>query len=387
MLLSDFYGNRRVWFGPNALEKLPVFLSELGIVPGQRLLLIVDAYWADAGLPTQLKSLLDPDFSLEVLALPPHEPKEDTLRLVAQIARLSPSFVAVIGVGGGSALDMAKFAALVATNPGDPEAFFRGSPVANPPIPVVAIPSTAGTGAEVSRSVVASLGGRKASVNHPGLVPVAAVLDPTLTVSVPKQVTVWTGLDALSHCIEALLSTRASPLTDAVALQGIRLILRYLPICTEHGGNLEARSQMQVAAYLGGLALAAGMVVGHSIAHTLSNRFGLPHGLACALALPACVAWNASAIPEKVGLIGEALGLGQGHNTPAKVVQTLQQFISSLGVPTAWREMLPLPDGLDGLAEECVLYYPRPNNPRPLETTSLAKLYEAAYEGNLEAVL
>jgi alcohol dehydrogenase class IV len=287
--------------------------------------------------------------------------------------------VAVVGIGGGSALDTAKLAAALLSNPGTvADVLEDPTRLTEPPRPLVLVPTTAGTGAEASRNVVVIREGRKAFLGSSRLVPSAAILDPELTLTLPRDITAYTGMDALSHCVEAILSANGNALTDAIALEGMRLVHRYLPAVVERGSDLEARGHMLVAAFLGGLALNAGMVVGHSIAYTLANRLGLPHGLSCALALPYAMEYNAAAVPERLVWIARAFGAG---SEPQEAVRAVRALAQTIGIPRAWRDLSLARDTLPDLVEECLVRYPRPNNPRPLDRASLLRLYEAGWVG------
>jgi len=199
----------------------------------------------------------------------------------------------VIAFGGGSALDGGKAIAAMAVNEGDPldylEVIGRGRPLARRPLPCIAIPTTAGTGSEVTRNAVLASPehGVKASLRHPWMLPEVALVDPGLTVSLPPAITASTGLDALTQLIEPYLSVKANPMTDALCLEGVRRAARSLKRAWSDGGDLAAREDMALASLLGGLALAnAGLGAVHGLAAPLGGLAPVPHGLACAVLLP-----------------------------------------------------------------------------------------------------
>ncbi len=367
--------------GRGAITEASPLLTELGI--GGTVLLVTDATLAKLGLATRVQGILTSGgFESALFSDITGEPTEEVATAIINAARhVRPT--AVLGVGGGSALDMAKLAAVMVTNDGVVSDYLGGKVFQTPPVPFVLAPTTAGTGAESSRNAVLSRYGQKAFLSSRYLVPTAALLDPELTLSLPPHVTAWTGMDALSHCMEAVLSTWATPLTDAVAVRGIQLIREYLSVAHGEGTNLAARAQMQVGAFLGGFALNAGMVVGHSIAYTLANRLHLAHGLSCALALPYAIAYNASAAPDKVTVLARAFGVEDGASAVAREVHRLG---TSIGIPEAWRTLGLTHEDLPALVDECVSRYPRPNNPRPLTHDSLLRLYQAAWDGSDAAV-
>lgn len=376
---QPLYSPSWVTMGRGALQRLADVLRGLGVAPG-RALVVTDATLARLGLATRVVDLLAAaGFEGSVFSDITGEPTDEVAEAAAARARqVQPA--AVIGIGGGSALDMAKLAAVAPTNPGAMVEYFAGRAFGAPPVPLVLVPTTAGTGAEASRNAVITRGGVKAFTGGPLLVARAAILDPDLTVSLPPAVTAWTGMDAMSHCLEAMLSANATPLTDAVAARGIQLIREFLPRACTDGTDLAARAQMLVAAFLGGLSLNAGMVLGHSIAYTLANRLHLAHGLSCALALPACIAYNAPAAVGPLREVARALGV---RGEPEAVLRDVLRLEADVGIPTAWRDVGARVADLPAMVDECLARYPRPNNPRPLERDALLRLYERAWAGAL----
>lgn len=212
----------------------------------------------------------------------------------------------VIGFGGGSAMDAGKAIAALTTNGGDPldylEVIGQGEPITVPPLPVIAIPTTAGTGAEVTRNaVLASPEQRvKASLRSPLMLPRVALVDPVLTYSMPPEVTASTGLDALTQVIEPFVSARANPLTDALCREGMQRAAHSLRRACDNGDDAAAREGMTIASLFGGLALAnAGLGVVHGIASVIGGMFPAPHGAVCARLLPAVMAINVRALQER----------------------------------------------------------------------------------------
>ena len=230
------------------------------------------------------------------------EPTVDLIRRGAAFAR-EERCDQVIALGGGSALDAGKALAALLANPGDPldylEVIGRGQPLRHASVPFIAIPTTAGTGSEVTRNAV--LGSPehrvKASLRSAGMLPRLAVVDPDLTLSVPASVTAATGLDALTQLIEPYVSLRANPMTDGFCVDGIRRAATALPRAWEKGDDREARASMSLAALLGGLSLTnAGLGAVHGFAAPIGGMFSAPHGAACAAVLPHAMAVNVQAL-------------------------------------------------------------------------------------------
>lgn len=233
------------------------------------------------------------------------EPTVDSTLEGVSLARDSGAEL-VIGFGGGSVLDSAKAIAALAANPGDPfdylEVIGRALPLPNAPLPVIAIPTTAGTGSEVTRNAVLASPehGVKVSVRSPLMLPRLAVVDPELTLEVPAAVTAATGLDALTQLIEPFTSIRATPITDALCRVALPLAARSLPVVYANGGDIAARTEMAYASLSGGLALAnAGLGAVHGFAGPIGGMFDAPHGAVCAALLPAATRVNLRALRER----------------------------------------------------------------------------------------
>lgn len=377
-----FRGPSRVWFGAHASERIQECIQELGIRPG-RALLVTDAVVDRLHLASKVADgLAAGGFDIHRYAEIPGEPTVEVADGAAAVARrMSPSLV--VGVGGGSVLDVAKLSAALVRNPGSVLEYTTvgGKRFAEAAVPTILVPTTAGTGAEASQNAVVTTGTRKASAsNYPQLLAAGVILDPLLTHSLPPAVTAHTGLDALSHCMEGTLSTNATALTDAMAANGTALIFGALRRAYASGGSAggdpEARAHMVLAAYMGGLTLNAGMVLGHSIAYTLANRLHLPHGLSCAIALPYTLAYNRDVAQDRLSALARAAGFG-GED----IVAHVERLCRDVGIPDSVRSLGLERDRLPELVDECVELYPRPNNPRPLAREPLLSLYGAMWDG------
>jgi len=294
----EFATAGRILFGAGTRRQLASATSGLGsramLVTGRRL--HDDA--ALASLEIDLRQIVAARFVVE------GEPTTDIVREGARAYRDGGCDV-VIGIGGGSVIDAAKAIAALATNPGDPldylEVIGRGQPLAITPAPCVAVPTTAGTGSEVTRNAV--LGSpehhRKASLRHPAMLPRIAIIDPELTLTLPADVTASTGLDALTQLIEPYVSSRATPMTDALCLEGIRRVAHSLrrAAAASSSADLAARTDMSFASLLGGLALAnAGLGIVHGFAAPIGGMFPAPHGAVCAALLPHGISTNLRAL-------------------------------------------------------------------------------------------
>jgi alcohol dehydrogenase len=277
----------------------------------------------------------------------------------------------LVAVGGGSPIDAAKGIAVAAVNPQrGRDLDYRGAFAARA-LPVVAVPTTAGTGAETNAFGVVTdpATRRKFYVGHASSLPAAAVLDPALTVRLPAPATAATGMDALTHALESYLSVRANPWSDGIALQVMRMIAAHLPRAHADGGDLEARSQMLLAAHMAGVGMATtGLGLCHAIGHALGARFDIAHGVALTAVLPQVLRFTGPAIEERLADVAFALGAGDASrggtwNAGAAIDAVvglaaglgLPQRISGLGVTEAEFGQI----ASDALADEVLANAPR----------------------------
>jgi alcohol dehydrogenase class IV len=294
----EFATAQRIVFGPGCLKELGPVARELG----QRALLAVGMEPARAERAVGLLA----DAGLEaVIVKVGSEPTTDLVREAAATARERGCDV-IVGYGGGSSIDSAKAVAAIVANGGDPldylEVVGRGKALSQPSLPVIAVPTTAGAGAEVTRNAVllSPEHGIKASLRSPTMLPRVALVDPELTVSLPPDVTASTGLDALTQLIEPFTSSRANPMTDGFCREGMVRAARSLRRAFEHGEDLAAREDMSLASLLGGLSLAnAGLGAAHGFAGVIGGTFHAPHGAVCAALLPPVMSMNLRALSER----------------------------------------------------------------------------------------
>ena len=298
MMRFEFATAGRVLFGPGVLREVGPIAKSLG----GRALIVTGRNPDRARL---LCSLLDEQgLSHHLLPLAGEPTVEGVCAGVQRAREERCDFL--IGFGGGSALDAAKAIAAWMTNPGDPldylEVIGRGKPITAPPAPCLAIPTTAGTGAEVTRNaVLASPAHRiKVSLRSPMMLPRVALVDPELTHDLPAAITAATGLDALTQLIEPFVSVRANPVTDALCREGMLRVARSLRRAFDHGEDAGAREDMALASLFGGLALAnAALGAVHGIAAPIGGRFSAPHGAVCAALLPGVMEMNIRALKQR----------------------------------------------------------------------------------------
>ncbi len=308
-------------------------------------------------------------------------PIEDDVRQPAEMIRKA-GCDGVIAIGGGSPLDAGKAARLLAKRPGFDFTKFYSEPADwSGLIPLVAIPTTAGTGSEVGRSSVITLDAtkRKAVIFHPELLAKLVILDPVLTVGLPPKLTAATGADALTHCIESYTCPQFHPMCDGIALEGIRLVVEALPRAVKNGADLDARGRMLVAAAMGAVAFQKDLGVVHSMAHPLSTLCGMHHGLANALCLVAGMNFCARRKPGLYRQVGLACGLdvvsSSDGEADCKTIGFVTQFLAGLGMNTKLREHGVKPELLDALVGQAVDDPCHKTNAVPVTAADFRALY------------
>jgi len=283
----------------------------------------------------------------------------------------------IVGLGGGSALDAAKALRLKVAFP-DMALMEMPFDRVPPLVPMCAIPTTAGTGSEVGRSSVITVGqvGRKMVFGAPPLLPEMAVLDPELTVGLPPHLTAFTGMDAMTHAIEAFVCPVFHPMCDGIALEAIRLIRLYLPTACSDGTNLEARGFMQVAAAMGAVAFQKDLGVAHSLAHPLSSEFGVQHGLANAIVLPHVVRFNGEEDSHLYDRVAVALGCAEPiDDSTSWVAGFLSGFNRSIGITQRLRDVGVPRERLPELAAKAMQDGCHLSNPRRCTEADMLRLY------------
>ncbi len=294
----------------------------------------------------------------------------------------------VIGMGGGSPLDVAKLICLKATHPlslAEYEVLSGGPDKISSDVPsMLAIPTAAGTGSEVGRGAVVTIKslGRKALVFSPHLLPKVAIVDPALTVGLPKALTAATGMDAFTHNLESYLSTVYHPICDGIALAGVKLVAQHLRRAVDNGSDLEARGAMMMAAMMGAIAFQKELGVTHSLAHPLSAIADLHHGLANAILLPYTMAFNKVAATDQLRDIAAAFGvniyaLSQEEAAQAAVDQ-VTQLCKDIGIPSRLREADVTAKMIPDLARQAIADQCHLTNPRPCTEEDMIDLYHQA---------
>jgi alcohol dehydrogenase class IV len=375
----EFATATRIVFGEGTAATLPELVRSFGTRP-----LVV------TGASTQRAAWLVSALAAETIAVA-GEPTVDLVREGARRAQNAACDV-ILSLGGGSAIDAGKAIATIATNGGEPLEFLevvgKGRAIAAPPLPFIAVPTTAGTGSEVTRNaVLGSTGhGVKASLRSPLMLPQVALVDPELTYELPPVVTATTGLDALTQLIEPYVSARANPLADAVCVEGIRRVGGALRRAYHDGTDREARHDMALASLFGGLALAnAGLGVVHGFAAGLGGSSKAPHGALCATLLPHGMTANVDALRarapqhpalERYAAIARLL-TGRKQASAEDGIEWVHALCAELNIPSLGTWGIAEAD-LPGLVEKAARSSSMQANPLPLTGEELLRVVTAA---------
>jgi alcohol dehydrogenase class IV len=367
----------RIRFGVGEVHRLGEELRSLGVA---RALVVSDRGVEAVGLLGPIhESLAKSGVSTSTFVGVSPNPVEADVQGGIEALRAQQADV-LVAVGGGSPMDVAKLLAVRAATErpfeelDDAIGGDRHIPTAL--LPIVAIPTTAGTGSEVGRSGVVTLAstGRKTVIFSPALLPRLAILDPELTVGLPASVTAATGFDALTHCLEAYVAKGDHPMADGIALMGIELVHRSLRRAVETPSDLEARGDMQKAAMMGAVAFQKGLGACHSMAHPLSSEHGTHHGLANALCLPVVVGFNDRAVGERHQRVAALLG------APARPLdEVLAELRRDLALPTSLGAAGIPRSNLGELARLAMLDACHLGNPVSCDVATFERLFEAAF--------
>jgi alcohol dehydrogenase class IV len=322
----------------------------------------------------------------DFIGIPP-EPDIATLsRLYESIRRDPPDLV--IGLGGGSTMDMAKLASLMAVNQKDPLRFFMGEPVTMRGPPIITIPTIAGTGSEVTPISVVADKEAKLALNHPFLYPALAIVDPALSITAPLPAIASAGIDALNHAVESIMSLESNPMTASLAFEAINQVNDYIERAFCNSDDLEARNGLALASIMAGIAFSnTGLCISHGIAYTYAMKCGLPHGASVALAEPYVVEFNAPAIPAKLEIIATGLGVRSEGLSPLEVGEAIAlrylEIMGTLSLPLSLEDVGLVEEDMEPLADDLINNYSRfmARNPRKATRQELIGLYTTMLEG------
>ncbi len=380
----SFTGAKKIVFGNGSFEELVDHIKESG---GDKPLIVLDKGLSGTGFKQRVSALLDKGgMKYAIFDKVEAEPALELADEGTKIA-LKDKCDAVVGIGGGSAMDVAKAVAVLVANRGKAVDYLGLNKVPGRGLPKIMVPTTAGTGSEVTFTAVFSRKDlkKKEGMNSPYLYPELALLDPKLTLSLPPEPTAATGIDALCHAIESYTSVNSSPMSELVSLEAIDLISQNLRTCVHDGSNLEAREQMLLGSLYAGLGLAnAGVGAAHSLSYPLGGKYGISHGLANTIMLPPVMEFNLPAALEKFAVIAAVMG-EQTEDIPLRdaaylAVEAVESLIEDCGI-FAGLEALGIPeeDFLELAKVAMTVARPLENNPRNVTPEDAIEMYKQVY--------
>ncbi len=374
------YNPGRLIFGPKSLNELakeipanevPLVITDRGVSKSGILKKVTDVL-DGAGIRYHIFDGIEPDPPMEVIekAVSFYQKNGCTL---------------VIGVGGGSSIDGAKSVSLMASHPGDIREYSTGKVVEGPVIPIYAIPTTAGTGSEVTGlSVITDRENKIKMVlrGAPHLIPRCVFLDPELLAFIPPKVAAETGGDALTHAIESYVSLNSTVITEGLALSSIKIIGKYLRRMVGNPEDMEAAEHMLLASCMAGLSFAnGGLGLVHSLAHPVGANFHLSHGLTCALYLPFVMEFNLLTCPEKFASVAAALGediRGMScHRAAKESVKAVRELFADIGIPRNFSDIGVTFQLHPKMVEEALGAVPTKANPRRSDKEQITNLFKA----------
>lgn len=365
-------------FGPNSLIELTKELS-----PKEVPLIVTDKGVINAGILQKVTAVLDGiGIQYHVFdGIEPDPPFEiiEKARAVYQ----EKGCTMVIGLGGGSSIDGAKAVSLIVSQKGSLREYGAGKPIEGMLAPIYAIPTTAGTGSEVTGVAVITDRDNKIKMVIRGmqLIPRNVILDPELLASIPPRVAAETGADALAHAVESYVSLNSNVITEAFALSAIRLIARYLRRMVANPGNIETSGQMLLASCLAGLSFSnAGLGLVHSLAHPVGAYYHLSHGLSCALYLPVVMDFNLPSCTEKFASIADAMGEDVRHlslhRAAKQAIFAVRDLLSEIGIPKTFSELGISFELHPKMVEDAFAAAPTKANPRRADRDQISKLFK-----------
>ena len=380
----SFTGAKKIIFGNGSFHGLVSHIQELN---AKNPLVVIDKNLAQAGFQERVATLLIPEgMKYSVYDKVEPEPRIELADEGAALAIKNKCDI-VIGIGGGSAMDVAKAIAVLATNKGSAVDYLGLNKIPQHGLPKIMIPTTAGTGSEVTFTAVFVRRNlkKKEGMNSPYLYPELALLDPELTLSLPPEPTAQTGLDALCHAIESYTSVNASPMSELFSLDAIVLIAENLRTCVHDGKNLQARERMLLGSLYAGLGLAnAGVTAVHSLSYPLGGKYGIGHGLANTLMLPAVMAFNLPAALDKFADIAQAMGeITDGlpvREAAYLALEAVESLIEDCGICSSLEDFGIKEKDFPALADVALtIARPLENNPRKVTKEDAMEIYTDAF--------
>lgn len=381
-MANRFILNEVSYFGPGARKELPGVVARLGF---KKALVVTDKGLIKFGVAKQVTDVMDEaGIAYEIFSdVKPNPTVTNVKDGIEACKKAEADFI--VAIGGGSAMDTAKGIGIVVRNPefSDIVSLEGVADTKNKSLPIIALPTTAGTAAETTINYVIIDETRQAKMVcvDPNDIPCVAIIDAELMYSLPKSLTAATGMDAMTHAIEGLITKAAWELSDMFEIKAIEMIYRYLPIAVDEPTNPVGRDGMAVAQYVAGMAFSnVGLGVDHGMAHPLSALHDIPHGVACAMLLPTVMRFNAPTAKAKYVDIAKACGVYKDGMTVDEAADAACEAIADLsrrvGIPEHLTELGVTEKDIDALADQAIVDVCTPGNPREVTRDDIVALYK-----------
>ena len=377
--------NEMSYFGAGSRSVLADEIKKRGF---KKVFVVTDNDLVKFGVAGQVTSILDnAGIPFQVFSDVKQNPTVKQVKLGGEEFAASGADV-IVAIGGGSPIDTAKAIGIIATNPefADVVSLEGVADTKNKSIPIIALPTTAGTAAEVTINYVITdeENVKKMVCVDPNDIAILSIVDAELMVSMPKGLTAATGMDALTHAIEGYITKGAWEMSDMFELKAIELIAKYLPAVVENPADVEARDGMAVAQYIAGMGFSnVGLGLVHGMAHPLGAYFDVPHGVANALLLPIVMKYNASSCVDKYGEIAKAMGINTFAFSKLEAANAAVEAVKALavrvGIPEKLRDLNVTEESLESLAQSAFNDVCTPGNPREVKLEDVLKLYKEAF--------
>lgn len=381
-MVNRFILNEVSYFGAGARKQLSEVIERMGL---KKALVVTDKGLIKVGTAKMVTDVLDEvGFPYEIYSEVKPNPTVTNVKQGVEAFKTSGADC-IIAIGGGSAMDTAKGIGIVTNNPefSDVVSLEGVAPTKHKSVPIVALPTTAGTGAEVTINYVIIDEERQAKMVcvDPNDIPAVAIVDPELMYSLPKSLTAATGMDALTHAIEGYITRGAWVMSDMYELQAIKMIAEHLPTAVEEPTNPVGREGMALAQYIAAQAFSnVGLGLVHGMAHPMGSLFDVPHGVANALLLPTIMEWNMPCCIEKYGVIARTMGVDTAGMTDKEAAQAACDAVKALavrvGIPQHLSELGIKESDIEALAQQAIADVCTPGNPRDVTIEDIRELYK-----------
>lgn len=382
-MINRFILNEVSYFGPGAREVLPEVIERLG---GKKALVVTDKGLIKFGVAKLVTDVLDKaGIAYTIFSeVKPNPTVTNVKDGIAAFEAAEADFI--IAIGGGSSMDTAKAVGIVVKNPefSDIVSLEGCAPTKNKSVPIIAMPTTAGTAAEttINYVIIDEDKQKKMVCVDPNDIPAVAIIDAELMYSLPRGLTAATGMDALTHAIEGYITKAAWEMSDMFEIEAVRMIARYLPVAVEEPSNPEGRNGMAVAQYIAGMAFSnVGLGLVHGMAHPMGSLFDIPHGVANALLLPTIMEFNMPKCLDKYPRIAEAMGVDIKGLTKEEASQAAVDSVRALavkvGIPQHLSELGISEKDIPALAEQALADVCTPGNPREVTLDEIIALYKS----------